>query len=204
MYLYPKWLRAWHWLNAIIFLVLIVTGISMQYTGKSSPSYLVGFSKAVRWHNVSAVILTVNYIIYLIANSVSGNWKYYRVTEKRFFRDVVIQLKYYSYGMFRGEKAPYPVTEERKFNPLQKLTYILVMYFALPMLIISGVGMFFPEITLKSLLGISGLIYTDVLHVTMGFLLSIFTLVHVYTCTLGARPFSLFMGMISGYHYDEH
>ena len=27
MYLYPKWIRIWHVLNALMFLILIVTGI---------------------------------------------------------------------------------------------------------------------------------------------------------------------------------
>ena len=28
-YLYPFWLRLWHWINALLFLTLIVTGLSM-------------------------------------------------------------------------------------------------------------------------------------------------------------------------------
>jgi thiosulfate reductase cytochrome b subunit len=105
--------------------------------------------------------------------------------------------------MFKGEKHPFPVTEKNKFNPLQKISYILAMYVAVPLLIISGVGLLLPEITIKSLFGISGLILTDILHITMGFFLSIFMVIHIYTCTLGARPSSLFWGMISGYHREE-
>jgi thiosulfate reductase cytochrome b subunit len=106
--------------------------------------------------------------------------------------------------MFKGEKHPFPVTELRKFNPLQKVTYVLAMYIAIPLLIISGFGLLFPEITIKSIFGVSGLILTDILHITMGFFLSIFMIIHIYTCTLGAKPTSLFWGMISGYHRDEH
>ena len=35
MYLYPKWIRVWHVLNAMLFLIIIVTGLSMQYTDKA-------------------------------------------------------------------------------------------------------------------------------------------------------------------------
>ncbi len=112
-------------------------------------------------------------------------------------------MKYYSWGMFKGEKHPFPVTEERKFNPLQKFTYVLAMYMAFPLLIISGIGLLLPEITITTFLGISGLILTDILHITMGFFLSIFMIIHIYTCTLGARPTSLFWGMISGYHRED-
>ena len=203
MYLYPKWLRAWHVLNAILFLILIVTGLSMQYTDKNNPAYFVGFSIAVKWHNFSAIVLIINYILFVTGNLLTANGRYYRISRKNFFSDLIIQLKYYSWGMFKGEKHPFPVTEERKFNPLQKVTYVLAMYVAVPLLIISGIGLLFPEITIKSFFGASGFILTDILHITMGFFLSIFMIIHIYTCTLGSKPTSLFWGMISGYHHDE-
>jgi thiosulfate reductase cytochrome b subunit len=201
MYLYPKWIRLWHVFNAVLFLILIVTGISMQYTDKENTVYVVGFAKAVKWHNFAAVLLTISYIFFVTGNLFTKNGSYYQIGKKDFLSDLGKQLKYYSWGMFKGEKHPFPVTEERKFNPLQKLTYVLAMYIAVPLLIISGIGLLLPEITLPSLFGISGLILTDILHITMGFFLSIFMV--IYTCTLGAKPTSLFWGMISGYHRSE-
>jgi len=105
--------------------------------------------------------------------------------------------------MFRGEKHPFPVTEERKFNPLQKVTYVFAMYLGMPLLIISGFVLLFPEVALDNVFGMSGLVLNDVLHIASGFLLSIFMIIHIYTCTLGAKPSSLFWGMISGYHRSE-
>lgn len=203
MYLYPKWIRAWHLINAVMFLILITTGLSMQYTDKENATYVVGFAKAVKWHNFAAIVLVFNYIIFVSGNLLTQNGRYYRLGEKGFLSNLKMQLKYYSWGMFNGEKHPFPVTEKRKFNPLQKLTYVLAMYLAIPLLIISGIGLLLPEITIKTLFGISGLILTDILHITMGFLLSIFMIIHIYTCTLGAKPTSLFWGMISGYHRED-
>lgn len=205
MYLYPKWIRTWHVLNAVMFLILIVTGLSMQYTDKGNPSYMVGFSHAVRWHNFAAVVLTINYIMFVAGNILTYNGTYYRIARKNFLSDLMAQLKYYSFGMFKGEKHPFPVTTDRKFNPLQKVTYVLAMYLAMPLLIISGIGLLFPEITINTFFGISGLILTDILHITMGFFLSLFMIIHIYTCTLGSKPTSLFRGMITGYHVsDDH
>lgn len=205
MYLYPKWIRVWHVVNAVMFLILIITGLSMQYTDKENASYVVGFAKAVKWHNFAAMILTVSYIIFVAGNLLTTNGRYYRTSKDNFLEDLVKQLKYYSWGMFQGEKHPFPVTEERKFNPLQKITYVLAMYLAVPLLIISGIGLLFPEITINTFFGVSGLILTDILHITMGFFLSLFMVIHIYTCTLGAKPTSLFWGMISGYHRsDDH
>jgi len=203
MYLYPKWLRIWHVFNALMFLILLVTGLSMQYTDKENVSYIVGFAIAVKWHNFAALALTINYILFVLGNLLTHNGRYYKIEKENFMDDLLKQLKFYAFGMFRGEKHPFPVTEKRKFNPLQKVTYVLAMYVALPLLIISGVGLLIPEITIKNFLGVSGLILTDILHITMGFFLTVFMVIHIYTCTLGAKPTSLFWGMISGYHHSE-
>ena len=36
-YLSPLWLRLWHWLNALCFLVLIATGLSMHFSDLERP-----------------------------------------------------------------------------------------------------------------------------------------------------------------------
>lgn len=203
IYLYPKWVRLWHLLNAILFIILIITGLSMQYTSKEGNVLLVGFAKAVKWHNFAAVILTINYILFVTGNILSGNGRYYKIKKDNFRPNLMKQLKFYASGMFRGEQHPFPVTEENKFNPLQKFSYVLAMYVAMPLLIISGIGLMIPEITVNKFFGVSGLILTGFLHVITGFFLSIFMIIHIYTCTLGSTPFALFRGMISGYHESE-
>ena len=203
MYLYPKWIRAWHFINALMFLILIVTGISMQYTDTESSSYMVGFAKAVKWHNFTALVLTANYVIFVLGNAFTKNGRYYRLKRENFRDDLMKQMRYYSYGMFKGEKHPFPVTMERKFNPLQKFSYVMAMYVGMPLLIISGIVLLFPEIALDNVFGISGLVLNDVIHIIAGYFLSVFMVIHIYTCTLGAKPSSLFWGMISGYHRSE-
>lgn len=203
MYLYPIWTRLWHLFNALLIIVLIVTGISMQYTDKQDYILVVGFARAVKWHNIAAILFTVNYIFFVTGNILTDNGRYYKIKRENFISDLGKQLKYYSLGMFRGEKHPFPVTSERKFNPLQKVSYVLVMYLAIPLIIVSGLGLLFPEAVINRFLGINGLILTDILHITMGFLVSVFLVIHIYTCTLGARPSSLFKSMLSGYHEPE-
>lgn len=205
MYLYPKWIRVWHITNALMFLILIVTGISMQYTDKQNGIYMVGFAMAVKWHNYAAFVLTASYVVFILGNGLTANGRYYRIKKDTFITDLIKQGRFYAFGMFRGEKHPFPVTMESKFNPLQKITYVLAMYLGMPLLIISGFVLLFPEVAADRVFGVSGLVLNDVLHITTGFLLSIFMIVHIYTCTLGAKPTSLFWGMISGYHRsDEH
>jgi thiosulfate reductase cytochrome b subunit len=202
MYLYPKWVRLWHLLNAVLVIILILTGISMQYTGKDI-NFLIDFAKAVKWHNFAAIMLTASYIFFVTGNLLTENGKYYKLQKRNFWSDLGKQMRYYAWGMFRGEKHPFPVSIERKFNPLQKFSYIMAMYVAMPLLIISGLGLLFPEITINRIFGVSGLIITDILHITMGFFLSVFLVIHIYTCTLGSKPTSLFRGIITGYHESD-
>jgi thiosulfate reductase cytochrome b subunit len=200
IYLYPKWIRGWHTLNALLFIILIVTGISMQYTGRKDYLLVVGFARAVKWHNIAAIILTFSYILFVTGNILTKNGRYYRIEKQNFLSDLWKQMKYYAVGIFKKERQPFPVTEKRKFNPLQKFTYVLAMFVAMPLLIISGIGLLLPEITINKFFGVSGLILTDLLHITMGFFLSLFMIIHIYTCTLGSSPISLFKSMITGYH----
>lgn len=205
MYLYPIWVRLWHTVNAVLVIILIITGISMQYTGNKDYILMVGFARAVKWHNIAAMLLTLNYVVFVLGNIITENGKYYRMTLKDLLPDLGKQLRYYAFGIFKGEKHPFPVTLERKFNPLQKFTYMLTMYLVIPLLIFSGIGLLFPETVINRFLGISGMILTDILHISMGFIVSVFMIIHIYTCTLGARPGSLFKSMISGFHEsDDH
>ena len=49
LYLYPIWIRLWHWTNAILCLVLIISGVSLQY---SNPEYpIIRFDIAVTMSN---------------------------------------------------------------------------------------------------------------------------------------------------------
>lgn len=204
MYLYPIWVRLWHLFNAILILVLIVTGISLQYTSKQDYILVVGFARAVKWHNISAILLIINYIFFVTGNISTGNGRFYRIERRDFLLNLARQFKFYAWGIFKGENHPFPVSLDQKFNPLQKLSYVLAMYVAFPLLIISGFGLLFPEMVINRVLGISGMIMTDILHITMGFFLSIFMIIHIYTCTLGSRPTSLFKSMLSGYHESEN
>lgn len=199
MYLYPLWVRLWHFINAVLIIILIVTGIILQHTGSDSSLLTTGFARAVRWHNVAAMILTLNYLVFVAGNIISGNGKYYRISEKNLLSDLGKQIKYFSWGMFKREKQPFPVTLENKFNPLEKVSYFLLMYFVLPMLILSGIVLLFPDMTIIKTFGTHMYIVTDILHIILGLLVSLFLIIHIYICTIGIKPSSFFRGIITGY-----
>ena len=166
-----------------IVLILIFTGVSMQFASSERTFSLISFERAVAWHNVSAIILTFNYVVFVIGNRITSNSKYYRIKKENFWSDLLTQLKFYAFGMFKKEKHPFPVTNEQKFNPLQKISYVLAMYVGMPVIIITGIGMLFPEILIRQFFGVSGLLITDILHVIMGFILTVFMVIYIYLYT---------------------
>lgn len=198
LYLYPVWIRIWHWLNATFFLILIVSGLSMQY---SSPDFtILPFDLSVTLHNISGIAISILIVFFILGNQFTKNGIYYVITKKDIVERLIKQARYYLSGTFKGEKQPYPVNEERKFNPLQRVAYIVVMYICLPLLVITGYGLLFPDIIPNNFLGTNGIMFTAILHATLGFICSLFLIVHVYLCTMGSTPGAMFSSMITGYH----
>jgi thiosulfate reductase cytochrome b subunit len=165
--------------------------------------FKIHFDYAVSIHNISGVILAISYFIFFVANFITGNLKYYRIKFNGFLKKLIIQFRFYTKGIFKHEIAPFPLTEKRKFNPLQKLTYVGMMYIIFPLIIISGIAMLFPQIIYNKIFGIPGIVLTDLTHVIAGFLGSIFMIIHIYFCSIGTKPSSNFKSIVSGYHEIE-
>ena len=198
LYLYPVWVRLWHITNALLCLILILSGISMQY---SNPAYpFLRFDLAVSMHNIGGMVLTLSYAMFFIGNLTTSNGKHYRLRLKGLIKSLLKQATYYAFGIFKGETAPFPVSKEMKFNPLQKFTYSIAMYVFLPLVFISGWALLYPETIITNFLGFSGIQLTSLLHVTTGFLISLFLIIHLYFCTIGHTFLSNFKSMINGYH----
>jgi thiosulfate reductase cytochrome b subunit len=198
IYLYPVWLRLWHLLNALLCLTLIITGISMQFSNPKFP--MIRFDVAVSIHNIMGIILCVNYLLFFLGNITTRNGKYYKLIIPGLFSRLMTQFRYYTRGLFKGETPPYPLNSERKFNPLQQVTYVGSMYILVPVIMITGWALMYPEVIPARFLWSSGLHLTDLLHITAAFLVSLFMFIHVYFCTIGKTPLSNFKSMINGYH----
>jgi len=198
LYLYPIWLRLWHALNALFFLILLVTGVSMQYSDVSFP--LIRFDWAVTAHNTAGVGITLSYFLFLIGNLFTANGKHYRLRFQGLGSDLLAQGRYYLFGIFAQQIPPFPVTARSKFNPLQRVSYIGAMYVMFPVVAITGWALLFPETIVRQVFGISGTLLTALFHIVMGFAMSVFMIVHIYMCTVGKTPLSNFKSMVNGYH----
>ncbi len=197
IYFYPIWLRIWHGLNALGIVILILTGISLQ----NIESSFISFNSAINLHNIAGVIVTLSYFIFFIGNLLTTNSKYYIVKPKGFIKRPAKQAYYYIWGMFHNMRAPYPLSEKRKFNPLQKYFYLIVMYLAVPLVIISGIALLFPEIIIENIYNFSGIFVTAIFHSALGFFISIFLIIHLYVATIGKSPTANFKSIINGWHH---
>ncbi|HOM05319.1 MAG TPA: cytochrome b/b6 domain-containing protein [Candidatus Kapabacteria bacterium] len=203
VYMYPRWLRFWHWINAILFFLLILSGVSMQYSDTSS--LLMPFEYAIVTHNVCGILLSVVFLYYLYFNIKTRNYKQY-IPQLRGAKEMYLkQMRYYLYGVFKGEPHPFETTPENKFNPLQRLTYFLIMFLAVPGIIITGWLLMFPELAPEQIMGMGGVWPMALLHITIGFFLNLFFIGHIYLATHGETATANFKSMINGWHlHIEH
>lgn len=199
LYLYPLSIRIWHLLNAILVILLILTGVSLQYASKEFQ--IIPFSTAISIHNVCCVLLTFNYLQFFIASLVSKNFRFYIVRQPNFWKRTMKQARFYAYGVFKGEPHPFEVTENEKFNPLQKLSYWFVIFIFLPAVIVTGWGLLYPDNVAHVIFGVSGLHVTAIIHIITGFILSIFLVVHIYLCTVGMKWSDAIKTIATGYHH---
>lgn len=201
LYLYARWLRAWHWLNALTFLLLIVSGISMHFADVDSP--WISFQLATAVHNIAGLVLVGLYLIFFIGNVASGNHRHYVPTLRGLIGRLFKQIGFYLVGIMKGDPHPYEASEESKFNPMQQLAYIAVMYIMMPILLISGLLLQIPELAPDKFMGAGGIWPMAVGHSIIGFFLTLFTVVHIYLGSTGATVGDFYKNMITGYH-EQH
>ena len=92
MYVHPAPVRVWHWINAVGFVILILTGIQIR------------FAEIVNWFSLEEAIQLHNYVGFVVI-AVYGLWvSYYFGTMKirlyfpnprTFVPDAIRQIKYY-------------------------------------------------------------------------------------------------------------
>ena len=200
IYLLPLWIRLWHWSNALLIVTLIVTGISLHFADPNLP--LVEFSLAARIHDIAGILLVALYSVFVIANIVTGNWWQYVPKPPGVMERCKVQAKWYMGGIFRGEPHPYRVSEEQNFNTLQAISYWVIMYMVLPVMLLSGIVFLIPELAPDRLFGFDGLLPIAIIHYVTGAVIVMFMIVHIYLGTTGKTAISMFMTMINGWH--EH
>jgi Ni/Fe-hydrogenase b-type cytochrome subunit len=203
IYLNPLPVRIWHWLNALSFLVLIVTGIQIRYRDIVS---LFSFDLATDLHDWFGFILIGNFFIWLVYYLAAGKIKLYIPPLHRpveLIKGIITQSKYYGYGIFVGEPNPHHPTPDNKFNPQQQLAYLMIMTFLIPAQLVTGLLLWDPKLFSKWIALLGGIRIIDTIHVLIFIFFSSFLFVHLYLATLGHTFFAHTKAMITGYEEEE-
>lgn len=198
LYLYPTWVRLWHWANALLFIVLTASGVSLHYAGAGP--WLMPFDTAVRVHNTAGILLSLAWVGFVIGNLVTGNGRHYRIRWRGLPRRLVAQGGYYAWGIFRAEPHPFQPSATAKFNALQQLSYLAAMYALMPLLILSGWAFLFSFSLPETLFGLGSVWVVATAHVVTSYLMVLFVVIHLYVITTGASVFANLHAMLSGWH----
>lgn len=197
IFLHPLTVRIWHWINAVSFIVLIITGLQIRY--REIPN-LTKFKTAVEIHNLFGFILVLDFVLWLVYYIFTGKIKIYvPLNLKKFFIGALKQARYYGYGLFIGEENPHHPTPDDKFNPLQQTAYFMIMLVLMPLQLISGVLLWDIRMFAGWIALLGGLKIVDIVHVIVFFFLFAFLFVHVYLTTLGRTPLEHIKAMFTGY-----
>ena len=201
-YLNPLPIRIWHWINALGLVLLILTGVQMRYVDLFN---LMTFEAAVKLHNWVGFAVIANFFLwlgyYLFSDRITN---YHPVLDAMsFFRNFFRQARYYSYGIFKGEPSPHRVHPYDKFNPMQRLTYQLIMLVVAPIGFITGVMLWDVKRFASWIEMMGGIRVVDTVHVLVFILFVFFILVHAYMGALGQTPLTHYKEMLTGYEDSE-
>ena len=191
-YLHPLPVRIWHWVNAFLMLCMIATGVFLRY------GILLTFETAFILHNWIGVLLILVWFMWFFYYAFSdyGKTYFHHLKFKDFYNKFLLQLKYYGYDIFVGGQKPHHITPLDKFNPMQKVSYHFIMFFVLPISMITGIVMWQFGLWL---LAVEMLKLFHVTHTLIFILLTFFMGVHIYMGFLGKKPSTHYKEMITGY-----
>jgi thiosulfate reductase cytochrome b subunit len=204
LYVHPLPVRIWHWTNAIGFVLMILTGIQLRYIGLID---WMSFKTAVVVHNWVGWVLIANFFLWLSFYLSSDKIKVYHpeLSPLTHFKNSFKQLRYYGYGIFKGDPNPHHVSVYRKFNPMQSMAYQVVMMVLVPLQFVSGVLLWDVQRFSGVVDALGGVRVVDTVHVLIFIFFTGFIFFHPYLASLGHTPSAHFKAMITGYEeVDEH
>jgi len=190
VYLFKAFERFWHWSQAALVLFLMFTGFEVHGTYRA-----LGFEKAVALHTLAAWALVGLWVFAVFWHLTTGEWRHYVPT----FNKLLVMARFYSSGIFRHEPHPFRPSAQNKHNPLQRLTYLLILVVVSPLIWISGwLYLFYAEWPAWHLADLP-LAWVAAAHTAGAFMMLIFFISHLYMITTGHTLFSQTRAMLTGW-----
>ena len=190
IYLYARFERLWHWLQTLLIITLLVTGLEVH-----GAFTLLGFGTAVEVHNFVGLTWLIAFAFFVFWIFTTGEWRQYIPTTKKMF----LVVRYYMYGIFRGEAHPVPKRKEAKHNPLQRIVYLILAALLLPVQMVTGFLYWGYNSWADWGLSWLSLQVVALIHTAGAFAILSFIVVHVYMITTGHTIFAHTRAMITGW-----
>jgi thiosulfate reductase cytochrome b subunit len=196
VYLHPLPIRIWHWANAFIIFVLILTGIQLRVP---SIHIFQDYITVVLLHKYFGFALAASFLFWFFYYVLTGGLKKHYLMGFKDIKGMPRQVLYYIFSTFRKKKNPFNPSPDNKFNPMQKLAYSSVMFIFVPVITITGI-MFSDILFFFSWINaIGGLRVLDAIHVSAAYVFVFYLFVHLYMSTLGPKLHSHVKSIITGY-----
>ena len=200
IYLHPLPIRIWHWVNALGFIILILTGANIR-----NIINIFSVETAVEIHSWLGFILLANYCIWFFYYILTMNIKIYIPPIHHpieFAKKALTQAKFYGWGIMVGDQNPHHSTPEHKFNPMQQVSYLMIMALLIPVQIITGLFLWDPKL-FSPIVNLVGIQVFDAVHVFLWIFFSAFIIVHFYLATLGHTTWAHIIAMFTGFEEEE-
>jgi thiosulfate reductase cytochrome b subunit len=203
IYLTPTPVRIWHWLNALGIVTLCITGIQIRF-----PEYanIFGtYKAAIRLHDIAGVTVSISFILWIvyylfIARSLV---KLYVPNLDDIKQGLFKQAFFYFFTFFLGEQNPHTATLDSKFNAIQKMSYLFIMFLFLPLVIVTGLLIMNVAPLRGWIIMLGGIKFLVDAHYLTACSFFAFLCVHIYMATLGHTPFAHFRQMWTGWEKME-
>ncbi len=203
IYLQPTPVRLWHWLNALGFIALILSGIQIRFP--DVVNIFGSYRAAIELHNTAGIVVSISFCLWLTYYLIVSRKlvKLYVPTRDDLSGGLARQMLFYFFNYFRGKPNPHHATPEAKFNPMQKSAYLVIMMVLVPLVILSGILLLNLGPLRELVLLLGGLKMVVGAHFLLACCLVAFLFTHVYLATLGQTPFAYFKPMWTGWEEVE-
>ncbi|MBN2886779.1 MAG: cytochrome b/b6 domain-containing protein [Chromatiaceae bacterium] len=174
--IFGRFERFWHWSQMVLIIVLMFSGFGLH-----GFHALLDFELAVALHTYAALALLVLWLFSVFWLFTTETWRHFLPTGRGLWQ----VLRFYTYGIFRGERHPYRKAFWRKHNPLQALAYLMLKVVLFPLIWITGLLYLFYFLW-RDLPHASDLLFAvAVVHTGAAFAILAFVFIHVYMLTTG-------------------
>jgi len=203
IYLQPKPVRIWHWINAIGIITLCLTGAQIRFP--ETITLFGSYKTAILLHNTAGLVVAVSFSIwYFFYKLVRGTLeKLYVPTGDDLRHGLVRQLLFYCFWYFRGDPSPHHPSPNNKFNPMQKSAYLAVMFVLMPLVSLTGILLLNVSVLRELILMSGGLKIIIATHFLLACSLCAFLFTHVYLATLGKTALAYIKPMLTGWEEEE-